>query len=291
MIVIAASANDSTTSGLYAYKAGLFKKAGLNVRFTPMSSGAAVAAAVAGGSVQIGSSSLINMISAHAKHIPFTLVGTSAMYSPGDAKFVGLVVAKDSPYRTARDLDGKTFAVPGLKDLNTVAAMAWLDRNGGDSSTVRFVEMPSEPSLQAVIGGRIDATILTTPFLTQGLATGKLRELSDGYGAIAREYIELAWFTTDDYASKNPDVIVRFSRVMHDAAVYCNAHQAETVDMIAELAKLDPAVVRTMPRVQFAPYLSAALIQPLVDAAAKYKVIDAPFNAQELISPYAEHAR
>jgi len=62
---------------------------------------------------------------------------------------------------------------------------------------------------------------------------------------------------------------------------------ADTVDMIAEFGKLDPNLVRHMARAKFAPYLTAAMIQPLIDVAARYKVIDAGFNGQELISPYA----
>jgi ABC-type nitrate/sulfonate/bicarbonate transport system substrate-binding protein len=109
----------------------------------------------------------------------------------------------------------------------------------------------------------------------------------NAYAAIAKQYLTVGWFTTEDYASKNRDSIARFARVMRDAAIYCNAHPAETVAMIAEFGKLDPAVVRHMSRARFAPYLNASMIQSLVDVAAKYKVIDAGFNAQDLISPYA----
>ena len=69
---------------------------------------------------------------------------------------------------------------------------------------------------------------------------------------------------------------------MHDAAVYCNAHQSETVDMIAQFANLDPNVVRRMARVTFAEYLTPAEIQPLVNVAAKYKVIDHAFSAARI---------
>src|SRR5579863_7983343 len=70
-VKIAAPANDTATSAIYAVKAGLFKRAGLSVEITPMASGAAVAAAVAGGAVQFGNSSLVTLIEAHAKHLPF----------------------------------------------------------------------------------------------------------------------------------------------------------------------------------------------------------------------------
>jgi ABC-type nitrate/sulfonate/bicarbonate transport system substrate-binding protein len=121
----------------------------------------------------------------------------------------------------------------------------------------------------------------------QALDGGGVRVLADAYSAIAKQYLGLGWITTSDYADKNRDVISRFVRVMRDAAVYCNAHQAETAEMMADLAKQSPDVVHKMRRVLFAQYLNAADIQPLIDTAVKYKLIDAPFDAKELISPLA----
>ena len=286
LIRIAASTNDSTTSAIYAVKAGLFKKAGLNVELTGMNSGAAVAAAVAGGSVQIGAGSLMSLIVAHEKHVPFTLVANSAVML-SEVLYGALVVKKDSPIRSGRDLNGKTIATPSLKDFNAIAAMAWVDQNGGDSSTMKFVELSAPASLQGVIDGRIDTTIIATPVLTQGLEGGQIRVLGNAFDAIAKRYIYIGWFTTEDFANKNRDVIDRFARVMHDAAVYCNAHHAETADLIVEFAKMDPKVAAGMTRVMFAEYLTAPMIQPMIDAAAKYKLIEKRFDAQELISPYA----
>ena len=286
-ITIAASTFDSTTSGLYAVKAGLFERAGLNVTFVPMTP-AAIPPAVASGAVQIANSNLLNLIEAHARSVPFTLVAPSAMFNRSDVDgYVGLIVRSDSPFHSGRDLNGKTIAVPAINDLNTIASKAWVDASGGDSSTVHYVEMPPTTAYPAVTDGRIDATILTTPFLLQAVESGKVRVLTDAYTAIARQYLGLGWFTTQDFAAKNPDLIARFARVMHDAALYCNGHQAETADMMAALAKLDPTLVHRMRRVLFSEYLSAPMIQPLIDVAAKYKVIDGSFNAQELISPYA----
>lgn len=285
-IKIAAPANDTVTSALYAVKAGLFKKAGLNVEVTAMNSGSAVAAAVAGGAVQIGNSSLITIIEAHAKKIPFTLVATSGMIET-DVPYAALVVRKDSPIRNARDLNGKTISTPGLKDFNAISSMAWIDQNGGDSTTVRYIELSAPASLQAVAEGRVDATIIGTPFLTLGLENGSVRVLGKAFDAVAKRFIHIGWFTTEEYAAKNRDVIERFARVMHDAALYCNAHQAETADLIVEFGKVDPKIATRMARVTFAEYLTAPMIQPLIDVAVKYKAIDQRFNAQELISPYA----
>lgn len=285
-IKIAAPANDTATSALYAVKAGLFRKAGLNVEIVPMNSGAAVASAVAGGAIQIGNSSLVGIIEAHAKSVPFTLVATSGMIET-DVLYSAMVVKKDAPYRVARDLNGKTAASPALRDLNSIAMANWIDRNGGDSTTVRFVELTASAIPTAIADGRIETGIVGTPFLQAGVDDGSIRVFAKAFDAIARRFIHIAWFTTTDYATKNRDVIERFARAMHDSAVYCNAHQAETAPLIIEFGKVDPKLAPKLARVTFAEYLTAPMIQPLVDVAAKYKAIDKTFDAQDLISPYA----
>lgn len=286
-ITIGASTFDSSTAVVYAVKAGLFQKAGLDVKLVPMTP-AAIPSAVIGGTIQIASSNLLNVVEAHVRGVPFTVVAPGAMFDRSDVNgYVALIVRNDSGIRTARDLDGKTIGVPALQDLNTIASMAWIDENGGTSSTVRYVEIPAPTAAAALAAHRIDATLLTSPLLQTALANGDLRVLTDAYSAIGKSYLGLGWISTQAFAAAHPDLIERFARVMHDAGVYCNTHQAETLPLIAEFGNLNPATLPAMKRVTFAPYLSPAMIQPIVDAAAKYKVIPARFDAQELVSPYA----
>lgn len=285
-IHLATPTNDTSTPAVYAIRAGLFRRVGLDVDIEGMNSGAAASAAVAGGSAQFGLSSLVTIIAAHAKGIPFTLVAAGGVIT-SDVPYAEAIVRKDSPIRTGRDLNGKTFAVPALKDLNAIAAMAWIDQTGGDSKTVKFIELPSSSFVPALEDGRIDAGQLGTPQLTIALDSGKVRVLAQIFDAISRRFANVAWFTTQDYATKNADVVRRFASVMREASLYANAHHAQTLPLIASFTRVDDKVLNKMPRVQFGEYLDPAEIQPLVNAAAKYGVIDRPFDAAELISPLA----
>jgi NitT/TauT family transport system substrate-binding protein len=286
-ITIASSTFDSATAGYYAYQAGLFKKAGLDVTFVPMTP-AAIPPAVVGGSVQIASSNLFSVVEAYSHGTPFTVIAPGAVFDKTDEDgYVGLIVRKDAALRSGRDFNAKTIGVPALKDFNTLATMAWIDHNGGDSSTVKFIEIPAPIAGDAVVAGRIDATVLTTPFLAKALGGGNVRVVTDTYSAIGKSYLGLGWITTKAYADAHPDVIAKFSRVIHDASLYVNAHHETTVDMMAALAKVDPSTIRANVRVSFASTLNKTLIQPVVDVSARYHVIEHPFDAAELVSPYA----
>lgn len=278
--------NDTATPALYATHAGLFEKAGLDVHLQVLSSGAAGAAAVAGGAVQFALSSLIGIIAAHDKGIPFTLVAPAGI-ATSDVPYSQFVVRTDSTIKNARDLNGKTIGAAGLGDLDTVAIENWVDQNGGDSKTLKFVEMPAPAALAAIVEGRIDGADLNTPTLTRGLESGKVRTLAQVFDAIAPRFENTGWFTTTTYADANRAVVQRFARVMADADAYCNTHHADTVELVAENAKLDPKLVARMARVTFGDYLRPADIQPLINVAAKYHAIAKPFDASALISPYA----
>lgn len=285
-IRIATLTNDTASAILLAVKEGLLRKAGLDVELTGMSSGATISSAVAGGAAQFGQSSLVTLIDAHTRGVPFTLVAPSGLITH-DVVYAAAIVRKDSPIKTARDLNGKTFAVPALLDLNQIAAMAWMDQNGGDSKTVKFIELSSPATIAAIEDGRVDAGQVGTPLLTTALDSGKTRILAQIFDAFGTRFENVAWFTTSDYAKANPTIVRRFAEVMQQASVLANTHRTETLALIADYAKLDPNSLGRMTRVQFNEYLDPREIQPLINAAAKYKTIDAPFPASDMISPLA----
>ena len=53
--------------------------------------------------------------------------------------------------------------------------------------------------------------------------------------------------------------------------------------LLAEFLQISPDVIHKMTRGVFGITLNAADIQPVIDVAAKYGMIDRPFPAQELI--------
>jgi NitT/TauT family transport system substrate-binding protein len=285
--VIASSVvNDGGTAALYAVHAGLFRKAGLDVEIQIFSSGGAAAAAVLGGSAQFGFSSLTTLLTAFDHGVPITLVASAGVITP-DVPYSQFVIAKDAPYKTGHDLNGKTIGTPALKDLDTVAVQNWVDKNGGDSSTLRFIEMPAAVAVASVEQGRIDGTELNTPTLTKALKGGKVRVLAQIFDAIAPRFLNTSWFTTNAYAKDHGDVVTRFSSVLSEAGKYCNAHQSETIGLVKQNAKLSDDDIAGMTRVVFADGLKTAEIQPVIDVSAKYKLISKRFDAATLISPLA----
>jgi hypothetical protein len=73
---------------------------------------------------------------------------------------------------------------------------------------------------------------------------------------------------------------------MKRAAVYANAHQDEMAPLVAGWSGVDVQTIQRGGRDTFATGdLDAREIQPVIDAALKYKAIGRRFDAAEIIAP------
>jgi NitT/TauT family transport system substrate-binding protein len=246
---VGATPNTDIVSVLWGVQSGLFAKDGLDVSIVRLNSGAATAAAVIGHSIDIGRSSTFGLIEAHTKGVPFELVSMSAIYDAA-APNTAFAVAKDSPIASARELDGRTIATPSLNDYFTLVTSAWIDQNGGDSKTLRFVELPIPLAAAAIKDGRVSGGILVDPYLIEATATdGGCRILGYPDKAIAPKFGVTYFFCLSSYARRSADVIARFQRAHAAATQYASSHPAEMIPLIVTYTNLSEQDVAQTPSI------------------------------------------
>ena len=265
--------------------AGLFERAGIDLQYSKAATGAAAAAALAGGAIDIACSAVLVIISGHSHGVPFTIVAPTESWLPNSDG--GLLVSSASPLRVAKDFNGKTIAVQAVNDINVVAMKSWVDQNGGDSSSLKFIELPQLAAPPALEQGRIDAITVSNPAFTIATTDGKARLVGNIYGAIAPKLLIAGYFSTTEWVSHNRDAAARFARVIADASAYINAHIDEATGYVADFTGLDRALLTKMRRTAQPTVVSSAELQPFIDAAAKYKIIDKPFPANDIIADTA----
>jgi ABC-type nitrate/sulfonate/bicarbonate transport system substrate-binding protein len=266
----------------YAQAAGLVEQSGLSLQVQTMYAGAAVQAAIAGGSADIGLTNVSSLATAREKGLPLVMVAPAGLYTSKEPSSV-LMVATDSPLRTARDLNGKTVAVNGLKSISQLGPQIWIDKNGGDSTTVHFIDMPFAEMPQALATHRIDAALVAEPQATT--AKKEARVFAPVYDAIGPRFLITAWFSTSSWVAANPDLARKFAAMIYRTAAWSNAHHAQTADVLIGVTKLDPSIVRVMPRVVFAESADPASLKPHLDAALKYGLITKPVTGEDLFAP------
>jgi NitT/TauT family transport system substrate-binding protein len=273
---------ENNAQSFYAQELGFFAKAGLDVHLEPMNFSAAIASGVLANAVDIGNSSTLTMTVAHAKGLPLAYIAPANEFllHRGSSE-AGIVVASASAIRAASDLNGKTFGCAGIGSFGEYIPRAWVDANGGDSSTMRFVEAPNAELGTAVTQGRVDAAFISPPAFQKALLAG-CRMLAIGSDAVAHEFLASGWFSTLAWARANTATVAAFGAALHDATRWADANPGTAVDILVRYLKLDPAVVRASPRAVFAERLTPALLQPAVNVVARYAKF-APFPAADLI--------
>jgi NitT/TauT family transport system substrate-binding protein len=272
---------DSDAQFYYADTLGYFKQRGLDVNLTSIGKGSAILAAVIGGSVDVGVANPISVITAYKRGVDLTCIAPSSFYESSSPS-TAMMVANGSPIKGPKDLNGKTIGVNALKDLTQLGAMAWIDKNGGDSSKVKFAELGFPQMIPALVQNRVDAIVVAEPILST--TKGAARILSKPYDAVAPLFPVGCFFVTSSYARENAAMLGRLVDTLRDAGAWANAHQRQSADILAKVTKTDPAIIASMTRVVYSEQrLTAAHLQPVIDLCAKYGIISANFPASEIV--------
>jgi len=266
----------------YAKELGYFQKNGLDVTITAMPSGPAIAAAVAGGSLDVGVANVATIAQARLRGLPLRYIAPSSIAAPDTMTDV-VMVASDSTLRTGADLNNKIVAINGLKDLQQITASAWVDKHGGDSKTLHFIEMPIPQMAAALEAHRADAALDVEPFVSGARALGQGKIIGDVLDGVGPRYMVVGWFAMDPWIQAHTDTAARFATALRQAAAWANTHHKESAAILVRNTKVPASVADTMARAQFGLTLDPALIRPIVDAAVKYGVLDKPVDVTDLI--------
>jgi NitT/TauT family transport system substrate-binding protein len=280
-IILATAPNDSSGEAFYAADMGFFAKAGLNVKVVPMNNAGAVAPAVISGSVTIGGLTVPSVAIAREKGVPITIIAPASIYSTA-APTSGIIVLKNSPLRKASDLNGKTIATRDLSNMSYYGANAWIDKNGGDSKSVHWIEISDTATTAAMQQGRVDAASVSEPALDDALH-GDGRMLGAVYDAIGDKFLIAVFFTTEDYAKAHPAVMRKFADAIIAAGKWANANHAASAKILEKYAGVPIPPGYT--RVTYAERLRAADAQPVLDMLAGYGVLKPSPHAADLFSP------
>ena len=273
-IRIGAAPTDATAQHLYAQDLGMFTAAGLAAEISPMRTSASLIAAIVGGSLDIMTSTVVSIALAHNKGIDMRVIAEGNVYD-GPPPQAAIVVAPNSMIKTGADLNGKTVAVNGLGDLTQVAIAAWIDANGGDSKSVKLIEVPFSGVGAALAQNRIDAALLVEPFTAAARAAGQIKILGDPQAAIGRGYMVTGWYAKADWLNANRDTAKRFVDVMLQTAKWGNAHHPESAAILAKYVGMTADAIQNSPRAVYGEKpIQPAMIQPVLDFSTKYIGLD-----------------
>jgi NitT/TauT family transport system substrate-binding protein len=273
-------ANDEDfAEGYYAKDRGFFQQAGLDAELISLSNGGALTAAVVSGGLDIATTNTGSMSTAHARGVPLLLLAPEGVYESTKTT-AALLVLKSSPIQSAKDLSGKKVAITTLNTLYHVATRNWIDTNGGDSSQVQFIEIPLSIHLIALRDGRVDASAMVEPWVSPARAEARI--LGVPYDSIAKKFMISGWVTTQNYIDRNTATVRAFLSAIRKTADWANANPSQIAPILAKNLKIPLEDITGIPRATMGTVLDPALIQPVIDAEFRYKLLPKSFAATEM---------
>jgi NitT/TauT family transport system substrate-binding protein len=267
----------------WAQQTGVFKQEGLDVTITKMASASIISTALVGGALDIGEVTAQPLINAHVHGVKLKIVWPNTIHFTGRPYNAAVAVGANFPYKTGKDLNNTTMSSAAVGDSGYIAARVFIDAAGGDSSTIKFVEVPFPALVAAVEAGRVIGGVTVDPFMTEGVKSGKLKVCGDLQAGFGPRLIQSTYSTTEEYLAKNHDVAVRFARVSRVAHEHMNTNKADLVTFTTQFTSVEPA--RQNPdATNFTVSFTPKDLQPWIDAAVKYKLLDKSFDASELFA-------
>lgn len=271
--------SDTFGAPFYAKDAGAFARAGFNLEVTSMSNAGAVAAALAGGALDLGIGDFVSSTNAIERGLPIQLIAGCGLYRSTEPNSL-ICVAKDSPIRSARDLVGKSCSAPTLVGLTTASIKAWLTQSGVDPERVKIVELTSSSAPASVLRGTVDAGLLAEPYYTP--VKNEFRDIGHPFDAISKEFLVSAWFASRSWVEADHERAKRVIAAIYDTQRWANSHRRETLTIFADTTKMDPAKLQGMARTLYATQLLPRYVQPVIDTAVKFKLLDHPVDATDM---------
>ncbi|WP_062644236.1 ABC transporter substrate-binding protein [Streptomyces maremycinicus] len=231
-------------------KQGFYAKHGLKLSITTAQGGAAIVPGVVSGQFQFGFSNMTSLMVAQSNNVPVQAVSNGIASTGVQGKdFGAITVKKGSPLKSAKDLEGKKVAINTLKNINETAVRESVRKAGGDPDKVKFVELAFDQMPAALDGGQIDAAMVVEPALATVKSQGGV-EIASPLVDVAPNLTVAMYFTSTQYAQKNPEVVKKFQDATAESLAYADAHPDEVRQIVTTYTKIPTSVLAqvTLPK-------------------------------------------
>jgi len=236
-----------------------YKKNGLNITATTMSTGSGVVSAIASGDIDIGYVGITPALQGISEDMPIKIVGSVNLDGSG------IVVNPESGINTTTDLKGKKIATPGVSSIQQVLLLYQLQKynmtsRDVDISSVNIYMIPS-----TLASHKVDAYIAyepyvsIAPFKNSGNNMMNSDEIMPGHPCcviIARQ----------DFIDKHPQELQKFLDIHKNTTKFVNNNKNVTAQLISNVITTNPELEKTA--------LSHVIFISQVDKSFKQKVLD-----------------
>jgi NitT/TauT family transport system substrate-binding protein len=260
---------------------GFFSDEGLDVTVQPTTGGAASVPGVVAGSYDFAFGNYVSGMVANDQGLALKYV-TNGNSTAGNPDFGAVVVAGDSDIESPADLSGKTVSVNNLSNIGDTTIRTVVDDDGGDSSTIKFVEVAFPDAEAALSNNQVDAAWILSPFLNSAVANGA-RVITYNFSDFDPGLDVSGYFTTLDTYKNKPELVKAFQTAMNKSLEYADSHPDEVKQIVTTYTKMTMDQLDAMVLPKFNTEFNRDAMTKLGKAAASYGTLKAEPNLDELL--------
>ena len=154
-----------------------------------------------------------------------------------------IMVRKDLPATSLRDLKGKTFAIPSKFSNQNFVVHKLMERQGLRDNDISFVELPPPDMPAALAAHAIDAYFVGEPHAAKAELDGSGRVLYHSKD-IWPQFISCAMVVTERLINEHPDEVRDLVRGIADSGAWAETHRLEAAKIAAPYFRQKEALLR-----------------------------------------------
>jgi NitT/TauT family transport system substrate-binding protein len=253
---------------------GFFEEEGLNLEIQTTSGGAAAVPGVVSGDFDFAFGNTLSVMVAQGQGLDLQYV-TNGTTTSGNAEkdFGAVVVPADSDIQSPADLAGKTVSVNNLNNIGDTTIRSVVEEDGGDPSTVDFVEVGFPDAPAALDRGQVDAAWILDPFLTQTVEDGA-RVVSYNFVEFDPELDIAGYFTTAEKVEQDAEMVQKFQSAMNRSLEYANENPDAVREIVGTYTQIDEEMRQKMALPRFRTEFDREALQKLGDAAVEFGTLE-----------------
>lgn len=232
-----------------AVEKGFFTQQGLDVELVPFQSGTDIIDALVAGRIDANCMSAItgHWFAAQGAPDKFKIFLVYAGDSNVDNTMV-VVVKKDSPLKTLKDLKGKKVGTfPGATSVALAKAVI---RTQLDATKATFIEIPPPTMVQALAAGQIDAFFSPEPMGMMAVSQGMGRYLMKSpctLLGLKKGIVGGAFSFSAKFLQEKPQLAAKVKAAIEMGADYIKTNEQESRGYLAKYTQLPPPVAAQIP--------------------------------------------
>jgi NitT/TauT family transport system substrate-binding protein len=266
---------------------GLFKAEGLNVKTEVIQGGAAGIPLLKSGRLDFSFGNYVSLLTAGVKDPGFKPKIVAEGFQSA-SKTHTVMVRKDSPYRTIKDLEGKKIGVNTRRNISTLLIRAAAKPQGIEfDEDKNFVEVAPPAMEQALKSKSVEAVQAIEPFGTQMQQSIGARMISDLSSGPTADFPIAGYAATEKFIQDNPKTTAAFQRALQKAQGMA-ADRKLVQDILPTYAKgITEEVASTMSYGTFPTTLNATRLQRVADVMLQFGYVEEKIDVKKFIAESA----